>query len=306
MNDRWRGRPTLPEAIDASSLFGALAKAEKPVLVVLTGPQVGQRIILEAAAMLGRDPEADMMLVDEAVEWHHAMVFPRDGAWSVRDISGESRTEVNGEPIDERALEDDDQIIIGGTVIRFEFHDAVEQAYDQEIQARLTKDDLTGLLARRTFDQALKSGLMASRRRDSPFSLLVVDIDGVKGINDRLGHLVGAKVIAWVGKIIGEQLSGRATACRLGGDEFAVALPGVAAAEAQRVAEALRGRVRDEILAHEGERLVVRVSIGVASSPEHGTSPLELQRRADEAMYVAKRAGGDGVSVFTPPAPLDF
>mgnify|MGYP006292677815 FL=1 len=71
------GRPTLPEAMDARELF-ADAREAKPVLMVLTGPQVGQRIVLEDAAVVGRDPEADLMLFDESVDWHHARLEPGD------------------------------------------------------------------------------------------------------------------------------------------------------------------------------------------------------------------------------------
>ena len=75
-----RGRATVPEGLDIRAIgLGSGRSSAQPVLVVLTGPQVGQRILLESSALIGSDPEADMMLVDDGVDWHHAAVKPRDG-----------------------------------------------------------------------------------------------------------------------------------------------------------------------------------------------------------------------------------
>lgn len=296
-----RGRATVPEGFDTSVLgFSARSKSDKPVLVVLTGPQVGQRILLETAAMIGSDPEADLMIVGDAVDWHHAAVRPKDGAWVVVDLTGERRTEVNGMKVTELALSDDDQIILGGTVIRFEVHDAVEQAFDAAIVERLTKDDLTGLLARRAFDIELASEIAAAARHREHLAVLVVDIDGVKKINDRHGHMVGQRIIRDVGKRVGEIVGDRGVACRLGGDEFGIALRAVDAASGAEVAETIRADIAGREFSHEGEALAVSVSAGVAVFPGHGGTNLELLRRADDAMYAAKRDGGDAVRIFAP------
>jgi diguanylate cyclase (GGDEF)-like protein len=287
------GRPTLP---DTSTLFaGSNEGAERPVLVVLTGPQVGQRIRLEEAAVIGRDPQADLMLADEEVAWHHARVEPRDSGWAVVDLTGTQRTEVNGMRVSELMLAPDDQLIIGQTVVRFEVHDPIEQAYDEAVLERLNKDGLTGLLARRRFDVELSSALVAAARHGERVALVVLDIDGLKPINDRHGHLVGAKVIAEVGARIGCVLGERGLACRLGGDEFGVLLAGYDRGPAQAVADELRRAVRALDVEHDGQRLPVRISGGIAVFPDECDSPLGLLRAADEALYRAKRSGGDRI-----------
>lgn len=291
-----RGRPTLPEGFDASSLFKEAKK--KPVLVVLTGPQVGQRILLETEAVIGRDPEADLMLFDESVDWHHARVEPRAEGWVVIDLTGERRTEVNGMRVKELLLSPDDQLILGGTVVRFEVHDPIEQAYDEAVLERLNKDELTGLLARRKFDIELRSALSAAARRDEPLALVILDIDRLKPINDRHGHLVGSRVITQVGQEVGALLAGKGPCCRLGGDEYGIALPGLESARAVALADEVRARVAQMVFEHAGEPLVVRVSGGVATYPEDGATPLELLRRADEALYRAKRDGGDRIEAW--------
>ncbi len=290
-----RGRPTLPEAFDSSLLFPTQKGGERPVLVVLTGPQVGQRIRLEQPALIGRDPEADLMLTDDAIDWHHCRVEPRDEGWAVVDLTGERRTEVNGMRVTELLLTPDDQIILGGAVVRFEVHDPIEQAYDEVVLERLNKDDLTGLLARRKFDLELTSAILAAGRHAEPLAVIVLDIDGVKPINDRHGHLVGARVIAEVGGIVGRVVGERGLACRLGGDEFGVVLPSHDLDAGVRVADQVRREVASARFEHDREPLHVRISGGVAVFPEHGESPLELLRVADEVLYRAKRSGGDRV-----------
>ena len=292
-----RGRPTLPDGLDSSLLFAKSTDgAKRPVLVVLTGPQVGQRILLEEPALVGRDPEADLMLADSEVEWHHARVEPRDEGWAVVDLTGARRTEVNGMRVKELLLTPDDQLILGQTVVRFEVHNPIEQAYDAAVLERLNKDELTGLLARRRFDVEMASALAAAERKGEQVALIVLDVDGLKLINDRLGHLVGARMIAEVGRVVGRVVGARGLSCRLGGDEFGVLLPDHDLELGAAMAEELRARVAMHSHEHEGERLSVRVSGGVAVFPEHGRTSLALLRMADEALYRAKRGGGDRIA----------
>ncbi len=290
-----RGRPTVPEGFDVRHLFPKASQGERPVLVVLTGAQVGQRILLEQPAILGRDPECDLMLTDDGVEWHHCRVVPRDEGWTVVDLTGDRRTEVNGMRVKEMLLSPDDQLILGGTVVRFEVHDPIEQAYDQMVLERLNKDELTGLLARRKFDAELANAVLAAARKAEPLALIVLDVDGVKPINDRYGHLVGARVIAEVGGIVGRVVADRGPSCRLGGDEFGIVLSGCDREGAFELADAVRRAVAEAIVEHEGQPLRVRISGGLAVLGPDGASPIELLRAADEALYRAKRAGGDRV-----------
>ena len=289
---------TIPDGSDAATLVPTGPKAQ-PVLVVLTGPQVGQRIRLEAPALIGRDPVADLMLVDREVEWHHARVEPRDGGWAVVDLTESRKTEVNGMRVAELLLTPEDQLIIGATVVRYEVHDPIEQAYDEAVVQRLFTDELTGLLARRKFDVELKSAVSAATERTQPLTVIVLDIDALKPINDLHGHLVGSRVIAEVGRAIGAVIAERygdaAFACRLGGDEYAVALPDVTVPDAWRVAEQIRERVAALELDHAGTPLAVRISGGLSTLGVDGTRPLELLRNADGRLYQAKSAGGDRI-----------
>ncbi|MGF1468297.1 MAG: GGDEF domain-containing protein [Sandaracinaceae bacterium] len=276
----------------------------RPVLVVLTGPQLGQRVILSGPVTIGRDPEADLVLDDEGAAWHHAMVQPRgDGRWEIVDLTGGQGTEVNGEAVEERALSPDDQLIVGHTVVRFEFHDPIEQAYAHAIVERLFRDDLTGLPSRRKFDNDLRTSVAAARRTERPVAIAILDIDRLKPINDRFGHLAGSEVIAKVGRLVLEVLGPSCFACRLGGDEFGLAWLGRDLEGARREVDRLRQRIATEPFRYAGEPLTVRVSGGMALFPHDGATPTELLRAADQALYQAKAGGGDRIVARRPSPP---
>jgi diguanylate cyclase (GGDEF)-like protein len=128
-----------------------------------------------------------------------------------------------------------------------------------------------------------------------PMAVMMLDLDGLKQINDTHGHPIGAYTIAEVGKIIGQILSPRGAACRFGGDEFAAFLPGMN----KRQAKALGETVREKVACHAFQKdgIVVRptISIGVSSYPDDGATADLLLRRADEALYRAKKGGRDRV-----------
>ncbi|MFK7986846.1 MAG: diguanylate cyclase [Sandaracinaceae bacterium] len=285
------GRPTLPEAMDAVSLFGDADAA--PVLVVLTGPQLGQRIVLEDASLMGRDPTCALMLTDPAVKWHHARVEPSGHGWLLTDLTGgEGRTEVNGTPIRAHALAPDDQVLVGHTVVRYDLHDPVERAYDEAVLERLYKDELTGLPSRRKFDLDLQSTLALAKQGPAPLAVMILDLDHLKKVNDTYGHAAGEHTIATVGRRLGEAMGDRGFVGRLGGDEFAAFV--MAPPEyAMSVAEDLRKAVSDTPIPYEDASLHVAASIGVAFFPDHGDTELKLLRGADQALYAAKGRGGN-------------
>ncbi|MGE0785173.1 MAG: GGDEF domain-containing protein [Sandaracinaceae bacterium] len=289
-----RHRKTMPEVAEPIGVDGR----PQPVLVVLNGAQVGQRIRLEQPALVGRDPESDLMLSDPSVSWHHARLAPSKGDAERWELLPIDPTHLNDRPVaTSAALTTDDRITLGNVVLRFEVHGPIEQAYDRAILERLNTDELTGLSTRRQFDERFASMLQAAARRGEPVGLAVLDVDGLKTINDRLGHLAGAHAIGEVGRTLGRALHEHALACRLGGDEFAAAIPNADHAVTHAFAERVRADLEARAVHYEGDALVVRVSCGVSAFPSDGREPKALFAAADRAMYDAKRAGGNRVSV---------
>ena len=171
-------------------------------------------------------------------------------------------------------------------------------------------DDLTGLHNLRSFELELRTMMRRARAAKSMVSLLVLDLDRLKTLNDEYGHLAGAEAVRTVGGVIAEQIPADAVACRYGGDEFVIALPRNAG-EAQRLADDLRRAVlaRDPVLAGvQFAANTLSISVGLAcrsfdDAPPAGDTSTEdeesetLFRTADAALYAAKSGGRNRVHV---------
>ncbi len=165
-----------------------------------------------------------------------------------------------------------------------------------EITARSETDPLSGLLNRRGFEDRALSLLAWARADRRAITLITADLDAFKSINDAYGHPVGDSVIAAFARILSESADASAVAARMGGEEFVVLLPNTALAPARLFAEALRVRFGTTRLPELPEGRFCTASFGVAEA-----SPLEslsdLRRRADAALYAAKRGGRDRVEI---------
>ncbi len=160
-------------------------------------------------------------------------------------------------------------------------------------------DPLTGLGNHRHFQERLQRELTLAEASDGPVALCLLDLDGLKQINDSHGHQMGDRVLAQVAA----RLRQGGEAFRLGGDEFAVLLPGVAALAATEIARSIVDRIRESTIPPVG---AVTVSAGVAAFPEHSLERESLIRVADGALYWAKEHGKNRVHMAHPasPAPL--
>ncbi len=155
-----------------------------------------------------------------------------------------------------------------------------------------TTDYLTGLYNAGVFHRSLRYEIERGMRYNVLFSVLFMDVDNLKGVNDAYGHVVGDKVLKRVAQAIRSSLRGSDIAARYGGDEFAAILPDTLPDGAIRVADRIRRQV--ETISKEGLPSVT-LSIGVAAFPMDGETSEELMRRADWGMYQAKKGGGNRV-----------
>jgi two-component system cell cycle response regulator len=268
----------------------------RPVLVVISGQEVGTRRPVDRSLVIGRDPDVDLVLSDALVSSRHALLEDRGDSWTLVDLGSTNGTTVNGEKGSEFVLHEGDKIVFGSTVVRFEMQDRLERAYDEHVEKLLNEDELSGLLVRRKFDLDLKVALDAARAGKQPLGLLMMDLDGIKSINDTHGHLFGAYVIGEAGKVIGRVLDKRGFASRFGGDEYIAALPGATLEATTLVGEEVRQAIGAYPFEREGIALRPAISVGVASFPESGGDGETLLQQADEALYRAKRAGKNRVS----------
>lgn len=167
-----------------------------------------------------------------------------------------------------------------------------------ELESLANSDSLTGLANRRQLEEHLRQALAVYKRYETPFALLVLDVDGLKRINDSQGHKAGDRLLVQVAVAMRRTLRATDTAARIGGDEFCVLATNQTAAAAEPLAQRIVGAVEAEAEGQKG----VGVSIGVVSCPEHGEDVEALLEMADQAMYRAK-AGGLKVALGGPENP---
>jgi diguanylate cyclase (GGDEF)-like protein len=168
----------------------------------------------------------------------------------------------------------------------------------RELESQANTDPLTGLGNLRALQRALANLLDVQKRYGHPFGLLLMDIDGLKRINDSHGHQAGDRVLMQVAMSLRRSIRSVDTAARIGGDEFCILLPHQDLKSAAKLAARLATAVEEEVAAP-GDPPVT-LSIGVASSPEHGDEAEALIDTADRAMYRAKSAG-EGIALGDPP-----
>ncbi len=161
-------------------------------------------------------------------------------------------------------------------------------------KAHAERDGLTGVLNRGGIEHRLDWALIERERERMPVSLLFIDLDNFKQINDRHGHALGDACLRAVTRAVSEQFQYGDQLGRLGGEEFVLVLSGVELPAALRIAEQVGARIRRDCANVEGVAVAVTASIGAAQARD-GDSVASLIARADQAMYAAKRAGGDRV-----------
>ena len=167
------------------------------------------------------------------------------------------------------------------------------------LQEQAVHDGLTGLYNRRYLDEVLEREVSRARREGNPLSLVMIDIDRFKRINDTYGHQAGDEVLKVLAATLSNDVRTEDVACRYGGEEFLILLPGMPLAAARDRAEAWRAAVAALCIMHGNFPIHFTISLGVAAYPEHGKTPDDLTNCADQALYGAKHKGRNRVVVFT-------
>jgi diguanylate cyclase (GGDEF)-like protein len=282
--------------------WSAASDNRLPVLIVLRGAQIGRRYLLnEQALVLGRrEGQASVVIAgDPAISAAHCRIQhdPMRDAYALVDLGSTNGTRLNGEPVMRRTkLRDGDKILLGQTILKFTFHDVIEAEFHHEVDRMMNIDELTGLVVLRVFEERFRRALTTCAATGRSLAVLMMDMDGLKKINDTHGHHVGARTIAQVGRLLGSLLAPDGLVTRFGGDEFTAFAIGRGREAALELGEAIRGALKANPIDCDGVIVRPTISIGVAAFPDDGASPEKLTRCADEALYRAKAAGRDVVS----------
>lgn len=168
-----------------------------------------------------------------------------------------------------------------------------------ELQQQALRDPLTGLYNRRHLADALEREMARVLREKISMSVIVMDIDHFKRINDNHGHQIGDLFLKTIADLIAGHCRTSDTACRYGGEEFLLVLPGTPLNTAADRAEELRKGCSEIRIQHENKDLKITMSLGVASYPEHGKKAEEIVIKADKALYHSKHRGRNRVSIWS-------
>jgi diguanylate cyclase (GGDEF)-like protein len=166
----------------------------------------------------------------------------------------------------------------------------------ERLHSAATTDELTGLLNRRALEERLEAEISRSHRHQIRTSLVLIDVDRFKLINDTLGHAAGDRYLTLIGQVLQAKVRTLDVVGRLGGDEFLVMLPMTSASEALVFINRLQAGLQELSAAHP-EFAMATLSFGIAESPRHGKTPTAVLAAADSALYAAKRGGRNLVEI---------
>jgi diguanylate cyclase (GGDEF)-like protein len=259
-----------------------------------TAHAMGKRIPL-GVGILGRAARTgERALVQNALPGNLNGILPDSRAVLCIPIKyGESLLGVlNVESHNENAFSPQDVLILNtlADLLATALHNAF---VFQKLQQQSITDGLTGIKTRRFFWEALSAEWKRASRSGRPFSVVLVDLDKFKEVNDTMGHFEGDLVLARVGRLLEQKSRQSNVVARYGGDEFIILMPETGADQAQVLAERLRQWIAADPMLAEHH---ITGSFGVASFPLHGFSIEDIIRVADAGMYVSKRSGGNLVS----------
>jgi diguanylate cyclase (GGDEF)-like protein/PAS domain S-box-containing protein len=167
----------------------------------------------------------------------------------------------------------------------------------EQLRERAIRDPLTNLYNRRYLEEMLDKELAKAERKSYPVSLIMMDVDNFKRINDTYGHEAGDHLLRSLADFILTSIRSSDTACRFGGDEFVIVMPEAAIGLAYERGEKLRQGVEARPMTEAGMTDRVTISAGISVFPAHGATMEELLRSADQALYLAKSQGRNRVAV---------
>jgi diguanylate cyclase (GGDEF)-like protein len=270
-------------------------------LTVLRGELPGALFPLSADEMvIGRDPDAAISLPDHSLSRRHARVRRHDGIYSIQDLGSTNGTFVDCARVTgTRVLEDGCRVHLSTrTVLHFRLYDEIELAAACASYALTVRDPLTGVYNRRYLQERLWSEAAYCRRHCTPLSVIMLDIDHFKRINDQHGHGVGDHALCALANTLSELTRREDVLARYGGEEFALIVRGIDRQETLALAERIRGEVAGRPLSVANGVVSFTVSVGVAHCANgDGSDADRLLEVADRALYAAKYAGRNLVSM---------
>ena len=271
----------------------------RAILTIVEGADAGRMVALDQPEILiGRASDCTLVLPDPGVSRKHAHVLvKKENQLLLEDLGSKNGTFIDGKAIRTHMLEVGDVFFIGPSVrIRLAVMEASEERLAHQLYDSSMRDALTSAFNRRYLVQRLSTEVAFAVRHSTPISVVVLDLDHFKKVNDTYGHPAGDRLLQAVTHAVARSLRSEDVLARVGGEELAVLLRGTGMRDALIVAERIRSAVASTSILVENEAVRATVSIGVASAAELQNCTHEaLMTLADERLYAAKAAGRNTV-----------
>ena len=269
--------------------------ARTACLVEIHGPNLGRTYALGARrASVGRAPDNAVVLDMDSVSRRHCTLRAQRSGFFVMDEGSTNGTYVNERRLGaERALRSGDLLRVGSAVLKFLSDDAtsgLEAEYHDAVYRLTITDGLTQVFNRRYLVDFIEREMARCSRHRRSLSLVLIDVDHFKAVNDTHGHLAGDFVLRELAAVLRTRVRREECLARYGGEEFCIVLPEAARDAAVQRADELRTVCQEHAFDFDGTRIPVSFSGGVAELGQE-LNALELLKHADERLYQAKRAG---------------
>ena len=288
--DTWVGTPIA--ALNSGRLEACL------VHIYPSGSDMGKRYpLLDETVVLGRGESSQIRLQDNSVSRAHCKIEPTKEGVYIVDTKSLNGTFVNDKPTrGAHLLQDGDYIRVGNGIFRFLTGGNIESEYHEEIYRLTIFDGLTQIHNNRYLTDFLDREVARSQRHRRPLSVLMLDLDKFKVVNDEHGHLCGDQVLRELSNRIRHTVRREDLFARYGGEEFALVLVESNHEQAVEVAERIRATVAQ--LPFSFESLPIRVTLSAGVATTNGETPItatDLLKQADDNLYRAKNAGRNRV-----------
>jgi two-component system, cell cycle response regulator len=273
------------------------------ILTIIDGNEIdfGKHFLLEKnKILLGRDSTNDIAVNDEKISKVHCEIAIKKNSQDIeqiviKDLASTNGTFVNNEAIEEITIRAGDKIQIGDTVLSLSYNDELEKEYHAKLFNYAVRDAHTGLYNKRFIINELENISRIARRNGRAFSIIIIDIDDFKQINDFYGHLSGDEYLKKLAELFSLTLREQDIAGRIGGEEFLIILPETTIEGAFQLAVRIRKNVEEFILPFLNFKIRTTISAGVCQFENSVTNVNELLDIADQALYEAKRSGKNNV-----------
>jgi two-component system cell cycle response regulator len=269
---------------------------QRTVVKVLTGLEAGRVYVVAVEELVvGRGSTCDLRIDDTSLSRAHCRIHLSNGSYFCEDLGSRNGTQVDGMRIKAPVLLHDGALIqlAAGTIIMFSHQEDLEVQAEQRLYASAVLDPLTGLHNRRHLDARLKSEFAFASRHMTPLSVLLIDIDHFKKINDTFGHPGGDAALRALSERLQRAVRTEDIVARYGGEEFAIIARGIETAGALLLGERVRETAASLRVQHDGKTIAFTISVGITTMTRERLfdSVASILKAADEGLYKAKETG---------------